>query len=92
MVIVKIYDGRGREYEGPVGPQGEPGPAGPQGERGPQGETGPTGATGPTGPAGPQGEAGVTPVKGVDYFTDADKAELVTAVLAALPDGTEVEY
>lgn len=43
-------------------------------------------------PACSQENAGNTPVKGVDYFTDADKAELVAAVLAALPDGTEVEY
>lgn len=95
MVIVKIYDGNGNEFEGPVGPQGEPGPAGPQGEvgpQGPQGIPGPQGEIGPAGPAGPQGVAGSTPVKGVDYFTDADKAEMVTAVLAALPDGTEVEY
>lgn len=28
---------------------------------------------------------GKTPVKGVDYFTEADKEELVAAVLAELP-------
>jgi hypothetical protein len=33
-----------------------------------------------------------TPVKGVDYFTAADKAELVTRVIAALPDASEVSY
>lgn len=32
------------------------------------------------------------PKKGVDYYTDADKQEMVEAVLAALPDGTEVSY
>lgn len=32
-----------------------------------------------------QGEDGYTPVKGTDYFTDADKAELISAVIAALP-------
>ena len=26
-----------------------------------------------------------TPIKGVDYYTDADKAEMVAAVIAALP-------
>ena len=31
------------------------------------------------------GEPGKTPVKGTDYFTDADKAEMVNAVIAALP-------
>ena len=34
---------------------------------------------------GPQGNSGRTPVKGVDYFTDAEKADLVAEVLAALP-------
>jgi hypothetical protein len=28
---------------------------------------------------------GKTPVKGVDYYTAADKTEMVNAVLAALP-------
>lgn len=33
-----------------------------------------------------------TPVKGVDYFTPADKAELVQDVLAALPEWTGGSY
>lgn len=33
-----------------------------------------------------------TPEKGVDYFTEEDKADMVSAVLAALPDGDEVSY
>lgn len=40
------------------------------------------------GPAGPQGEtgpAGYTPQKGVDYFTEADKTEIINSVLSALP-------
>ncbi len=32
-----------------------------------------------------RGAAGHTPVKGLDYFTEADKAELVNCVVAALP-------
>lgn len=38
------------------------------------------------------GTDGYTPVKGTDYFTEADKAEMVNAVIATLPkyDG-EVE-
>ena len=79
--------------QGPPGPQGPEGPQGPQGEQGPPGETGATGPQGPAGsegPQGPQGEPGedgqdgYTPVKGVDYFTEAeiqqvaqDAAELV---------------
>ena len=39
-----------------------------------------------------RGEAGKTPVRGTDYWTEADKQEIVTDVLAALPDGTEVAY
>lgn len=56
---------------------------GPQGLQGPQGEQGPKGATGP---------AGYTPVKGVDYFTEADKQELVNEVLAAIPSAEGVRY
>lgn len=37
------------------------------------------------GPQGLPGVAGKTPVKGTDYFTPADKAEMVAAVVAALP-------
>lgn len=32
------------------------------------------------------------PVKGVDYWTESDKEEIVNDVIAALPDGTEVSY
>lgn len=34
---------------------------------------------------GASGSAGKTPVKGTDYYTEADKAEMVNAVIAALP-------
>ena len=34
---------------------------------------------------GATGAAGATPVKGTDYFTAADKTEMVNAVIAALP-------
>lgn len=39
-----------------------------------------------------QGDDGKTPVKGTDYYTDAEKAEMVSAVIAALPvyDGEAV--
>ncbi len=49
---------------------------GPQGEQGPQGEPGKDGEN---------GADGKTPIKGVDYFTETDKAELVNSVVAALP-------
>ena len=79
---------------GAQGPQGIQGATGPAGADGAKGDKGDTGATGPEGPQGIQGEpgatgatgpAGYTPVKGTDYWTEADKAEMVADVLAALP-------
>ena len=67
---------------GPQGPAGEQGPKGDKGdtgEQGPQGIQGPKGDTGDIGPQGPQGPAGAdghTPVKGTDYFTEADIAAI----------------
>ncbi|MEI3089738.1 MAG: hypothetical protein V8T01_07210 [Oscillospiraceae bacterium] len=66
--------------------------------RGVTGAKGDTGATGPQGPKGDPGEKGdpgapgKTPVRGTDYWTAADKQEIVNSVIAALPDGTEVSY
>lgn len=40
---------------------------------------------GAKGDTGATGAAGKTPVKGTDYFTAADKVEMVNAVIAALP-------
>ena len=66
--------------------------------RGPQGETGPQGPRGETGPQGPAGADGVigadgyTPQKGVDYWTEEDKAEMVNDVLAALPNASGVSF
>lgn len=65
--------------QGPVGetgPQGEQGPQGIQGPQGPTGEQGPKGDTGDIGPQGPAGADGHTPVKGTDYFTEADIAAI----------------
>lgn len=52
------------------------------GQQGIQGEPGPKGDTGAT---GPQGEPGYTPIKGVDYFTEADVQAIVQQVLNSLP-------
>ena len=57
-----------------------------------RGATGAKGDAGATGPAGVPGKDGHTPVKGTDYWTEADKQEIVNSVIAALPDGTEVSY
>lgn len=43
------------------------------------------GKNGADGAEGPAGADGKTPVKGVDYYTEADKEEMVQAVIAALP-------
>lgn len=61
---------------GAIGPEG---PKGDTGETGPKGDTGATGATGPTGPK---------PVKGTDYWTEADQEAIVQQVITAL--GTPV--
>lgn len=45
------------------------------------------GADGMDGIDGKNGEDGYTPVKGIDYFTEEDVAEIVARVLAALPEG-----
>lgn len=39
-----------------------------------------------------EGIPGVTPVKGIDYFTEEDKAEMVADVLASLPAWTGGSY
>lgn len=77
---------------GPQGPQGEKGDKGDKGDTGAQGEKGDKGDTGPQGPQGEPGAAGYTPVKGTDYWTAADKAEIVEDVLAALPTWTGGSY
>ena len=50
------------------------------------------GDKGDKGDKGNPGADGYTPVKGTDYWTPADKAEIVADVIAALPDGSEVSY
>lgn len=88
----------GKPSRGATGAKGDAGATGPAGPAGPAGAPGKDGANGETGPQGPKGDpgtpgaAGHTPVKGADYWTAADKQEIVNDVLAALPDGTEVSY
>ncbi len=69
--------------QGIQGVQGEPGADGAKGDKGDPGEKGETGAQGP---------AGYTPQKGTDYWTAADKAAMVSDVLAALPTWTGGSY
>lgn len=63
------------------GPQGIQGVQGIQGDIGPQGPQGPQGEQGIQGEIGPQG---YTPVKGVDYYTEVDKATFATEFKAAV--------
>lgn len=72
-----------------------------KGEKGDKGDTGATGAAGKDGAngkdgapgaAGKDGADGLTPVKGTDYFTEADKSEMIAAVLAALPAAEGVSF
>ena len=44
------------------------------------------------GTPGKDGKDGHTPVKGVDYFTPAEKREMMLGVLDMLPNGDEVSY
>ena len=76
--------------QGVQGIQGETGPKGEQGPKGETGEQGPKGDAGDAGPQGPQGEQGAdgyTPVRGVDYWTEADKEEIVNEVVAEVGSG-----
>lgn len=81
---------------GPQGPKGETGATGPQGEKGEIGDTGPQGPkgdkgekgdTGATGAAGADGKDGYTPVKGTDYWTEEDKAEIESYIDTELANG-----
>lgn len=71
----------------------------PRGERGEKGEKGDTGAAGRDGKDGERGEAGAagyTPQKGVDYWTAADKQEIIDEVAnsapSAIPAYTEADF
>lgn len=78
--------------KGEKGEQGIQGEKGEQGIQGEKGEKGDTGSQGEKGADGTNGADGKTPVKGTDYYTEADKQEMVTLVLNALPNGEEVSY
>ena len=44
---------------------------------------------GPQGPAGPAGKDGITPVKGVDYWTESDKREIIDAAKQEVAEGAQ---
>ena len=71
--------------KGDRGEQGLQGIQGLKGDKGDKGEQGERGLQGEQGIQGIKGNDGYTPVKGIDYYTEADKEEIVQAVIAALP-------
>ena len=71
--------------KGAKGDKGDPGTNGKDGYTPVKGVDYFDGEDGKNGTDGKDGQDGYTPVKGTDYFTDADKAEMVSAVISALP-------
>lgn len=63
------------------GPKGDTGPAGATGPKGEKGDPGQNGAT------GPKGADGKTPVRGTDYWTEADIAEIHKYIDAKIAEG-----
>lgn len=57
-----------------------PGPKGDKGDKGDDGSK------------GDKGDDGYTPIKGVDYFTNEDKTEIVQLVLSSFGDAEDGEY
>lgn len=65
---------------------------GQDGEKGEQGIPGEKGQDGTNGTNGKDGIDGKTPVKGTDYYTEADKQEMIDLVLDALPNAEGVGF
>lgn len=70
------------------GADGQAGAPGEKGDKGDKGDTGAQGADGAPGAKGDKGDPGTTPVKGTDYWTAADKAEMVQDTKSALTPET----
>lgn len=87
---IYIYDGINGVWvnNGPLqGAKGDKGDAGEQGPQGPKGDTGEQGPQGEQGIQGIQGESGYTPIRGTDYWTAADIAEIKSYVDEAILGG-----
>lgn len=72
---------------GEQGQTGETGPQGPAGQDGAKGDKGDKGDTGEAGKDGEDGEDGYSPVRGTDYWTAADIAEIKSYVDNAILGG-----
>lgn len=106
MTFEDLTEEQRASLKGDKGEKGDTGATGPQGPQGEKGDKGADGTMtfedlteeqkeslrGPKGEKGDTGPAGYTPVKGTDYYTAADKAEMVQLVLAALPAAEGVSY
>lgn len=73
--------------QGPAGADGAKGAKGDPGEQGPAGADGAQGPKGDTGETGPAGKNGYSPVRGTDYWTAADIAEIKSYVDDAILNG-----
>lgn len=95
VLTVTLTDGDVRTFEVRNGNQGSKGDTGEKGDKGDTGDIGPQGPQGYQGEKGDTGEKGAdgyTPQRGVDYWTEDDKGEIVNAVLNALPNYEEVAF
>ena len=101
MTFEELTEEQKESLRGPQGIQGEQGLQGPKGDKGDPGETGATGPQGPKGDKGDTGPQGIpgndgadgyTPQRGVDYWTAEDRTQMVSDVLAALPNASGVSF
>ena len=91
MNVLKIKNKETGEWQDIPALVGPPGPQGPKGDTGPQGPQGIPGEPGSQGIQGPAGPAGQAPVRGVDYWTAEDQAEMVAEVVAQIPPSLNIE-
>lgn len=81
--------------KGEKGDKGAKGDTGLQGPRGEKGEKGDSGAAGEKGEKGDKGDPGIdgndgyTPVRGTDYWTEADRLEMMEETAVKLQDAQE---
>ncbi len=78
--------------DGTPGAKGAKGDTGAKGAKGDKGDTGAKGDTGNTGAKGDKGDKGDSPIKGVDYWTEADKEEIKAYVVQSFVNAEEVSY